>query len=892
MLFSQIHRLADEALAGRASRISAAMIGLVLLAGAGRAASPQVDHELGRIVASLQVQAPPADIETFTLHGTVPLPPGVHHSSASTSPLSVLVRGESGTRAVPTQISTVSRYPTGESDVVEIMARVRVPKHSRPGARLRFNIVRETVETEGRTPRVPDSVRKLLRTPGSVYLRTRDVFGNVYTVDVLGDKDAPGFGSERILKTGVVTRQRRVYGTMVPLPDQVAEGEALPHMMGMHAYVTEWTDEAMLSLDLRVNNGAISAADEVDPLEETLGVVYWRELELVVPRGWVAVPKVTDPYWGKAYSEGDSLVFPIVEPNKDGSLHMMPPQAQFHRRLILARNGHVARARTKLEGLGHAFCIPGPALWSWFNPATARYFAQRDILASLDFMARGKPGGTNLGKANVRAEDRRRANELKRVLQSGRGGSGYAVANVMGWAHPWFIRIEGGAGGEGIAMFEGYRAAGAASIEDYNRLQFLHRMNMSRQPEAAYDRRGDPVGFHAWMREHERIPFDFRTNGRIVMPPFRLPMNRGRRASDQVLEVVKRGLRPSYDRGQPYDRDGEYPGHNDVLLSWSPHDGQHMIRYTKNTKALVWLGNDALAKDDLILSAELFRLMWHEADHEPASWSRGITLKVLEGIASEHPHTGLHVTRDHAWGIDSMSAAYSVAPPRWRNRNRSWFIRVSRLLQLAAMPSGIVQRNETNPKILGHRRYAAAQGFEVLFMLHAIRCINESVFREVEEIERFKLEMLAVQTVEYLFWGPVFRRFKTPYQPNPSKPRYVYGPLAAIPVALNDGRKTPPFSDASHWGANYLPDDFTYRHVDTAYVWQALSYAHQITNGDEGSGAGLQNRYLKRVLACGQSHTSFSQLMHTFREQAANASIDDSKNWIGLFGKLQNLGVH
>lgn len=845
--------------------------------------------QVAPLVARLEVQAPPAEIESFVLRGTIPVPAAEDGASL---PLTVFAMQGGARRAMPTQVETVSRYPDGDADVVEVLARVPVPPDVRPGTPLRYDVRRGASPDEALRLRVPGAVSELLES-GSLELRARDVFENVYRFDLLGGETTPGFGSRRTLKDGVVARQERVYGTLVPEEDGERAGAALPHLMGVHAYLTQWRGEPFVSLDLRVNNGAIAGSGPATALEEPLGIVYWRELELCVPRGWLVAPKVGDPFWGKAYAEGDRMVFPIVEPNADGTLHMMGPQAQFHRRLVLARNGHVRRARQHLDGVGRGFCVRGEGLWSWFEPRTARYFAQRDVLASLDFFGRPKDGeeSDGPGKAVVRARDWREATALERVLQAGGGGTGYATAGVMGWAHPWFIRIEGGAGGEGIAMFEGFRAAGAASAGDYKRLELLHRMNMSRQPEAMYDRFGDPVGFHAWLDEEGRIPFDFRTNGRVVVPAFRLPMSHGTPPSAQVLEVVERGLRPSYDRGNPYERGGRYPGNEDVLLAWSPHDGQHMIRYTKNTKALVWLGNDSLARDDLLLSAELFHLMWHEADHVPVKWSEGITLRMLEKTANEHPHTGLHVTRDHAWGIDSMCAAYSVASPEWRARNRDWFVRVARLLRRAAMPSGIVQRNETNTKILGHRRYAAAQGFEVLFLLHAMRCMNESVFRGVLDEEREELEQLVVRTVEYLFWGPVFRKFAPPYQPDPKNPRYVYGPLAAIPVALNDQRATPPFSDIEHWGEGYLPDDFQYKHVDTSYVWQALSYAHEITDGRGDHGAGLGNRYLSRALACGEPRESFRALLRGFYEQALSPSLDDSKNWIGFVGKLQNLGV-
>lgn len=834
------------------------------------------------VLARFEVAAP--DLPSFILHGTLPVPHGELAAQPKGSPFSIQSR-ESGVLVGPTQLEVVSRYPDGTPDVVELLARVHLPKNARPGSPVRYDVVRRASETR-ESPRLSGDVRALLKEPGQVRVRGEDVFGNRYELDLLGHDSDPGYGSRKRLKIGGVSWQYRAYGTMTPRAPPSEEGEPLPHLLGVHSYITTWEGESFVGLDLRFNNGAASGSRGAHPLESPLGIVYWKSLELVVPKAWIAVPKINDPFWGRPRAEGESFVYSIVAANEDGKLHMMGPQAQFSRRLVLTPRGTRKRARLHLDGVGHAFCVRGSGLWSWFNENTGRYFPQRHVLASLDFWRRGK----SLGKSNVRAEDWRRTRELEEVLRTGKGGRGYAVSDVMGWAHPWFIRIEGGAGGEGIAMFEGHRAAGAASVGDYVRLELLHRMNMARQPEAAYDRFGEPLGYHAWLRGDGKIPFDFRTNAHILPPPFRLPMRDGPPASAQVREVVKRGLRPAYDRGTPFEKKGNYPGDPKVLLAWSPHDGQHMIRYTKNTKALVWLGNDALAKDDLLLSAELFRLMWHESPHVPASWSEGITLRVQERIATEFPHTGIHINRDHAWGIDSMCAAYSTASMQWRAKNFSWFSKVAEVLDLAAMPNGIVQRNEVNSKILGHTRYAAAQGFEVLFLVHSMRALTESVFRGVDEDATASLEALALRCVDYLFFGPVFRKFQTPYQPDPQNPtRFVYGPLAAIPVSLNDGRKTPPFSDVEHWGEDYLPDDFVFRHVDTTYVWEALSFAHEISEDTDGKG--LANRYLRRTLSCSAGFESYRDLLRNFYEQSADASLEDSKNWIGLVGKLQNLGV-
>ena len=51
------------------------------------------------------------------------------------------------------------------------------------------------------------------------------------------------------------------------------------------------------------------------------------------------------------------------------------------------------------------------------------------------------------------------------------------------------------------------------------------------------------------------------------------------------------------------------------------------------------------------------------------------SLAILEGLVRAHPHQGLPVGREDAWGIDAMSAVYSVGSDEWRRANRAWFDR-------------------------------------------------------------------------------------------------------------------------------------------------------------------------------------------------------------------------
>jgi hypothetical protein len=506
------------------------------------------------------------------------------------------------------------------------------------------------------------------------------------------------------------------------------------------------------------------------------------------------------------------------------------------------------------------------------------------VLATIDFLQRNGQHG----KAAARALDAATLSDQRGALETGTARGWYVLSGVMGWSHPWFTQDQGGVGGEGITPIEGHYTAQGASTDGLASLALGHRMNVCRQPEATYDAQGEIVGYHRWLTPEGVIPFDYRTNGGVVLAPFRLPMRWGAPPSEQVKTVVARNLRPSYDKGNPFDKDGTVP-YSGSIFSWWPHDDQHLVRYTRNTKALTWLANDALAKDDLMMSAELFHLVFHESPHTAVEWSAGVTLDIYEKIAKQCPHGGLPMGREHAWGIDAMCAAYSVASPEWRARNKPWFDRVSQLLDDAAMPSGLVQRF-VNERLLGDTRYCVAQTFECLFLIHAMRCMSESVYKGVEDARSEQLSRLAQKAGEYLFFGPPWQRIKSDWQPDPAHPTIFFsGPRQGIAVSMNDERATPVFSDSARWGPNYLPKDGLGQGVEVWTVWTTLQYLSDWTQAS--AGAGKNNKWLKRSLDCWKGHANYSELLKSFHEQAENASNDNAQNWIGLAGVLQNLGV-
>ena len=825
--------------------------------------------EPGRVA---RLELPVPGHSPFVLHGTLPLP-REFAAGPDGRPVLFVESHDALHTLVPAQVEIVSRASDGKPDVVELLARVELGPQEHEGGRTDFS-VRQGAAAEAVPFRALPAVEALLaRGSKNLALRAEDVFGNVYQADLCGDALAPSFGSLRLSKDGRCERELRLAATLVPLEGPAREGAPLPHLMGVQAFLRARAGEEVVGLDLRVHNGCSSGSRPPESSELPVGALYWRSLELLVPREWNALSDVVDPFCADAREEGRWRVIPLVKPLPGGKLHLLPPQSQFVRRLALVPAGKGPLARDELAQDGLAFALPGEKLWSWFAPECARWLAQRAPLPRFE----GFGGGSERGLGALRAMESAREQEYARAISSGKPSGWNTIASVMGWCHPWFPNSQFAYGSEGLELNDGAYTAAGASREGYLCLQHLQRMNVCRQSEAAWTRAGDPAGYPVWLDAAGGIRFEFRQDGSSRLPGFALPCNGGPAANAQVPEVVRRELRPPYDLGDWYDKSGSVPERIDNVLAWRPHSAGYMLRYTKVEKALVWLGNDSLAKDDLLLSAELFHLAFHES---PGAGEGG-ALRACEQLVKAHPHQGADIGRGVAFGIDVACAAYSVAPPVWRERNRGWLVRIARLCCDAALPSGIVQRS-VNPRVLGNEYYTVTQTFESLLLIHGLRCLDESVLRGVDEARRSELERLVLRAVDYLYWGAPFERIAADWQPDPRHPTiFVQGPRFGFAISRNDDYKSAPLAE--------LPPECRGGGIESTHGLWVLEWARELS--DPGAGKGLENRYLRRALDYGLPHKDFGALMRDLEAQTREFSQDNSGNWAPFLAALQQLGV-
>lgn len=658
------------------------------------------EYEVGTVLAELELDAPHQ--ESFFLRGTFPVPVRLFPRLDGDMPFAI--RDADGVET-PAQVEVVSRYAkeSNGADVVEVLSRVARPAGVQEGERVRYQVIW--------SPHAPESVgvatdvAELIDTPFAVKLRTRDVFGHRYAADPLRDlrNDSPEM---RILRDGSVARQVRTHEVLMPTTPTSGPHGTLPHNLGVHSFVTVWDDAPLLSIDLRVHNGS-DGEDDYSDRDDPLGDVYFREFELELPEGWRVARALDDPMAGEPYMEGGRVVWPIVLPMADGSMHFMPQQAQFHRRLVIARNDVAAAATELVEEGWLAFCRKGhnaqhEELFSWWNLETARYFPQKQPL----------PEMWDTGADNLRKDLENRFATYSEALRTGASGPWPINVPNFGWSHPWGLSIGYAHGGDEIFLYDGVRTAYAGSAHGYRYFQLVHRMMSERHPTTLFDNDGEAFKLEDWIAQGPDgpyLPVYIWTQPVLwLLDPFGFTSS----PDFQRQAVTAMGLRPDYES---------------QLRGFEAIDRAHLIRYTRSPKVLAWLGNDALAKDDLRMQAELQRAGYsllpqnHNGDH------------IVTGLLADrlkvdsNPGQGAQVSREEGWTIDVVTAAYCVGDPTWRSRIRHFFYDVAALVEDGTSECTGMLMSDPNLDQFGGD-YRARQSISAAILQNALWGVRESVF--------------------------------------------------------------------------------------------------------------------------------------------------------------------
>jgi len=682
----------------------------------------------GAVIAELELSIPTT--AEFVLHGTVPVPKGSYPRADGKVPFSI--RNWDG-KVVPTQVEIMSRYPQDSdgADVVEVLGRVERPPGAGTHGTLRYEVV-ENPHPAAKMP-VKGEILGLITKPASVLVVATDVFGHQYTVDVFEDIRQEWYTKTVIERQGQAAVTFRSYDVMKPSTKSLgAPTGALSHFFGVHAYATAWRMADALSLDLRINNGA-SGLDKLSPDDDPLGKAYFESIEVWVPKGWTVLENVADPMFGIPHSTGNWTAFPIVQPTEDGTMHCMPAQASMNRRLALTKVGNEPEARALLDEEGLGFCRRGTSpsgqeLYSWWNPQTARYFPQNHRLPELDY----------IGVATIANKLAGNFNALKNHIEQGSASGQYPFnAPELGWAHPYGVPYGGMTGGSEIYLYDGFLTAEAASNQGYRFRQMLHRNYTSRQSTALYNADGEPTNVEQWVIKGSQFTY--------IPMNFFLTLLKG-------TDPFGMSTSPAFQRQYVASKD-MVPPYESTLLGYDPIDFQHYVRYTRSPKVLAWLGNDALAKDDLRMASELFRLSYNEHYNGPGGTPIVSGLRADINYINANPGVGFTFGRGEAWGLDASIAAYATADPAWRAQALPWLQLVAdTVTNGAGNCNGFIQATVA-PKMLNNK-FHARQSIEQAITENMLYGMLETVFRDADKTRYAEIDYVLGESLRAMI-GPL-----------------------------------------------------------------------------------------------------------------------------------------
>jgi len=750
----------------------------------------------GSVVARLRTSA--FNTYPFVLRGTLPVPPHTFPRPDGKDPFVVL--DWDGSPAL-TQTEIVSRYanPAEGADVVEILATVGRDPGLAVGTLLDYDVVLAphaapadpgTVDLRdlGATQPLTSETLALLADPAAIEIRAYDCFGNLYV-----SRPLDGTGGFKLMRHGPVQTELRVYQVMRPEPFVGGAAGTLPHLLGVHAYLSTFSGQNVIGLDLRFNNGH-SGRDTTSNLDDPLGKVYFERIEVTMPGNWTMQQSLRDPFLEGPNVVGNRNTWQLVKPTGSGAMHVMRWQGQFHRRLMLSQGSDWYKADDAMRGGGHAFALrgvnsaTGRENWSWWNRGTSRYFPQRYQLPSMD----------HVGLGNIRNQLAAARNELRTHMENGSGTGTYPyVSGVLGWGHPYGVSYGGMTSGSEIVCSDGISVAASASVPGYMLYAGTHRMHTDRQPSALYDLDGEPSSVERWL-----VP-----NGGQPYVPFFC-----------YLTPFLGGSYPDpfgYFAAPTFQRDfvqasGLQPGYEAAHLAYDPHDLQHLIRYTRSAKVLTWLGNDSIAKDDLRMQAEDFHLSFHPYRNGSFGGAQDSGMRAMQQFVGQFPGKGCGFGRGEAWGLDCALAYYSVADPAWREAKRPWLEQVAEMLLTGqAQCSGFIQAFVSNKAVDG--RYRARQQIEQSITENTLQGLRETVFRRRDAGHSDMIRDVLVDSL-YGFIGPMA------WFPGENGPwRYTgIGPLDVhLPVWCSRSQ---------------MPgDSWTAGDTETYQDWSSFAYAFELT---------------------------------------------------------------
>ena len=291
-------------------------------------------------------------------------------------------------------------------------------------------------------------------------------------------------------------------------------------------------------------------------------------------------------------------------------------------------------------------------------------------------------------------------------------------------------------GGSEIQQWDGVQTACVGSTDGYRLSQLTHRMYTDRQPHVLFNLDGSATRFSQWVKNGANGPY-LPMSFNHVLKGSQDPFGFDQADMSHVNYVQQQNLSPPYET---------------QLDKFKPVDFQHYTRYTRSAKVLTWLGNDPLAKDDVMMAADLFRLSYNMLPEGPNGYVGPGMLNDYQDVQA-HPGTGFGFGRSEGWGLDTMNAAYSIADKAWRDDARSWFEQIADMAAEGQSSCNGIMQSIVSSKMLDGK-YRTRQGIEQGICESGLRGAVESVFRGVDTGRTAQTEYVLEQSF-YAIIGPM-----------------------------------------------------------------------------------------------------------------------------------------
>jgi hypothetical protein len=316
-------------------------------------------------------------------------------------------------------------------------------------------------------------------------------------------------------------------------------------------------------------------------------------------------------------------------------------------------------------------------------------------------------------------------------------------------------------------------------------------MSTERHPVALFDGDGDAFTMEDWMVDGPEGPY---------VPVY-----------IWMYPVLFLGDPFGFSDSPTFQRDaveamGKKPVYEDTLLNFQNIDRAHLIRYTRSPKSLAWLGNDALAKDDLMMQGELARVSYTKLPQGPTGQYIYTGLLNDRIQVDANPNSGFAIHRGEGWGTDAVIAAYCIAPKAWRQKVRPWFYDLLELLEDGISDcTGIIQGDPNLDTF--HGDYRSRQSISAAIMENAFWSVMNSAFGEYDPDARERMAHVLTRDlygmISDLVWN---EEYNAPW---------FYVAVGPYDLTL------PEFC------GDYPPDGFLY--TDAYQTWCSFAYGYRLT---------------------------------------------------------------